>query len=104
MKSQFNLFCFEVQITKPERYRVQIFPDGCIGDQVPHTTYTATFLGAVLQGWRHARMLAEVERKGQSVVIHRLPDHFLGSEKRVFVGTICIKIRSKYFFQLIQFK
>jgi hypothetical protein len=102
MQFQFNLFGFEIQVSRPDCYRVSVIADDdereCVFD-----LFAATFPGAYLLGWRRARYFALLENRTQTFTVFRMPRFYRDPDRFVMAG--CISKKSVIrFFPTVTFK
>jgi len=98
MKLQFNLFGFNVQVSRAIRYAVAIDYEGM--DQFEDTSVwdskSAFFTFAVLRGWQRARALAGLYKTPVTYIIFEI-DSDLHRIKQMRSGTIQIKKSVAFF-------
>lgn len=103
MKSQFNLFGFEIQVTRRDRYIVGFDYQGLYPEDrnlqfgVSFDRWVPFYCSAVFYGWKQARILAKLYGEQVTYVIVENDFEDQGRLKVIRSGTIRIKKTVAFF-------
>ncbi len=90
MNLQFNVFGFNVQISRHPQYFFEVhYSEFDQGHYVPFSGYAQTETGALIQAWRHARRMAKFDNSKVEFVILRFehPEWHVHRVGRIVVKT-----------------
>lgn len=98
MKTQFNLFGFEIQVTRRKRFGVVCwYREGDVHMPLCYDFTTFTKLGAWFSGWRTARQMAEVSLDSTMFCIFRITDDLPSSQLPEVVRVIPVRKQVSFF-------
>lgn len=99
MKLKTTIFSLEVQISKPDRYWVEIVPVGFHGDSKWLVSFkSSSYFAALFKAWRLGREMALFDQMGQTIVIFNYDEQTGGVDRKnpVRVGTMRLHMSIKY--------